>query len=60
MSGGRAPLILNFGKRWAFVISFTPASLYPRRSVKQTEISDKEFAYNSRGIKFEFLDCLES
>jgi hypothetical protein len=54
MSGGIAPLILNFSTRWAFVVSFTPPSLYPRRSLKQTVISDKEFAYNSRGIKVEF------
>jgi hypothetical protein len=51
---------LTSAKKWAFVVSFTPPSLYSRRSVKQTVISDKEFAYNSRGINVEFPDCSES
>jgi hypothetical protein len=29
-SGGKAPLILNFGTRWRLVINNTPLLLYPR------------------------------
>jgi len=27
-SGGTAPLILNFGTRWKWVVTFTPRPLY--------------------------------
>ena len=29
---GTAPLILNFGTRWRWLVNFTPWPLYPRES----------------------------